>query len=279
MSVEASSFPALLLARADATPRSVATRTAWSGTWHEQGWADAVRATALVRAAMAEAGVGPATVVAVATAPRAEWPIAVCAAQSLSAAVLPVPVDADLASIRSLHDTHRCALWVVEDEEQHDKVLDAASEEVALLVLDPRGVSLGDSVRAWPDVVDSHVADVAEGPLREAVAALDPDAPAVFVHTSPTATGASVEIWTHRRFSATAGDGDPPDARGVAVDEGDEYLSFLPTDWPVEQRGCSATWWRPARWSTSARASVGCSPTCARCSPPSSRRRPSCGTP
>ena len=162
----------------------------------------------LVRAAMAEAEVGPATVVAVATAPRAEWPIAVCAAQSLGAAVLPVAVDADLASIRSLHDTHRCTLWVVEDEEQHDKVLEAASEDVALLVLDPRGVSLGDSVRAWADVVDSHVADVAEGPLREAVAALDPDAPAAFVHTSPTATGAAVEIWTHRRFSATAGDGD-----------------------------------------------------------------------
>lgn len=237
MKVSANSLPALLIARSDVAPGSVATRSARSGIWHEQGWSESVRATALVRVVMIEAGVGVSSVVAIATSSRAEWLLAVCAAQSLGAVVLPVALDADHSSIQALHGAGRCALWVVEDEEQHDKVVEAGPADVAMLVLEPRGVSLVGAARAWSDVVsnDDAAAD-AEAALRSAVATLDVDTPAMFVATKTIATDTAVEVWTHRRLAAGSSDADAGVGQIAELSEGDEYLSFLPTDWPIEQR-------------------------------------------
>lgn len=239
MTVAASSLPELLVARAEASPQAVATRTAGSGAWREQGWAEALVDAARARHVMSEIGVTAASVVAVLSSARAEWPLATVAAQSLGAVVVTVATDADEDEVRSVHAAQQVALWIVEDEEQFDKVVAAGADGQPMLVFDPQGITLTDGLRSWSEAVAGASAEGAESDavvedFRQAVRALDPDQPAALLATTPTAADPSVEFWSHRRLADAAGDGATTSGGRVHLVDGDEYLSFLPPAWPAE---------------------------------------------
>ena len=59
----ATSLPELFMSRADASPRTVAVRTAAAGVWQEAGWADVVATVARAADTMRAAGVSTGSVV------------------------------------------------------------------------------------------------------------------------------------------------------------------------------------------------------------------------
>ena len=236
--MSATSLPALLLARADASPRRVAVRSATVGIWQEVGWGDVVATVARTAGAMRDAGVTTGSVVVVVCGSRAEWPVSVVAAQSLGATVVALASDSTPDTLKAVRGTHRCSLWVVEGEEQFDNVVAAGADTSPMLVIDHRGVDVqAEEVRTWQSVVlEAAGPDEAERleQFRADVAALDPDLPAAVIPRDGVSPDGPVAVWTHRQL---AGDSGHPEAGAPAetgLVEGDEYLSFLPPVWPVE---------------------------------------------
>ena len=138
----ANSLPELFLTRADTSPRKVAVRTATAGVWQEAGWADVVATVARAADSMRGVGVSTGSVVVLVCGSRAEWPVAVAAAQSLGATVVALAADAAPDALGAVRATHRCSLWVVEGEEQFDNVVAAGAGTSPMLVIDHRGVDL-----------------------------------------------------------------------------------------------------------------------------------------
>lgn len=236
MNATAASLPALLVERARNHPDQVATRTATAGYWREVGWRETLEETARVHDALGALGVAPTDVVVIATSARREWPLATCAVHALGATVLTVATDAPAEELESIVATHRCSLWLAEDEEQFDKARAAGvTEALPMVVIDPRGVDLDQpGVRSWTSLIDTTAdVDAAVGRFEQATAALDPDGIASIVTTGSDRTGGAARFVTHRALC----DGDGmPGASGTVLGAGDEYLSFLPPAWPLEQQ-------------------------------------------
>lgn len=234
----ATSLPELFMSRADASPRTVAVRTAAAGVWQEAGWADVVATVARAADTMRAAGVSTGSVVVLVCGSRAEWPASVVAAQSLGATVVALAADADPDSLGAVRATHRCSLWVVEGEEQFDNVVAAGAGTGPMLVIDHRGVDLASGdIRTWQATIveEAGPADAERVErLKADVAALDPDQPAAVIPRDRLSPGGPVAVWTHRQLAADVGHPEAGAPVGPGLVEGDEYLSFLPPAWPVE---------------------------------------------
>ena len=227
MSGESLSLPALLMSRADAAPHRVASRTSKAGYWHEVGW-DRTR-NDVARIARGFSGLGLATdsTIGVLTATRWEWPLAVWGAHAVGAAALLIASDQAVDVVETAARTHHCDVWVVEDEEQFDKVAAVVDDTVPVVVIDPRGVDLAahPAARSWDDFLGVTTDADAVASLRTSVASIDPDAIALMGIDAPT--------WTHRQL---AGSFAAAENAGPALAADDEYLSFLPISWAIEQR-------------------------------------------
>lgn len=219
---------ALVLGRAERTPRAVALRVYESGVWVEYGWDDVARTVARVAGLAASAGVEPGSVVALACGSRVEWSLSVWAMTGLGATVVAVPAH---ATTEALADVARLdpALWILEGAQPFDGIT-ALGVTGTRLVVDAANLPAAtrQNVLEWDrDVVDGAGSDDAAvlTALGGLVAALDPTTVALRL---PGENGREL---THADL-VTAGDaGDRP-----SLADGDEYLSFLPPTWATEAR-------------------------------------------
>ncbi len=217
------SAPALVLERADSSPRAVALRVLESGVWVEYGWGDVARTVARVAGLLAGAGVGGGSLVGVACGSRSEWSLCVWAVHALGATAVTVTAQADETVLATVSDRSPAA-WVVEGAEPVDRLVAMGRPAEHVLTIDdihggtqPQWSWQADVLGADPSADDALMAD-----LRRSVGALD---------TATEALRAPEEAdhaLTHDELVAAGS------SAHLGLDTGDEYLAFLPPTWPSE---------------------------------------------
>ena len=232
-------LPQLLLKRAAAAPDGVAFRHKDLGIWNELTWsgvAETVRHAAL---GLLSLGVAPGDKVAVLADNVPEWPILELAAQSLGAVSIGVYASSVRDEVRYLLEYSEARIVLAEDQEQVDKVVGVQNELPHLQKIifeDPRGMRdylAEDLFLSWagllglgaeldglePDLFEQHVA---QG---------KPDDVCHLSATSGTTGRPKAAMMTHRNYLSMA----YALHRVDPVAEGDDYVSFLPFAWIVEQ--------------------------------------------
>ncbi|HET8930258.1 MAG TPA: AMP-binding protein [Acidimicrobiales bacterium] len=217
------SAPALVLERAESSPRSVAMRVLESGVWVEYGWADVARTVARVAGLLGQADVGAGSVVAVACGSRSEWALCVWAVHALGASAVTVTTQADDGVLRAVSDRSP-AVWIVEGAEPVDRLEQLGRPAENVLTIDD--IHGGTQPRwSWQaDVLGADAADdelrLAE--LRRAVDGLDGASEALRTPEDGD------HALTHDELVAAGG------SAHLGLEPTDEYLAFLPPTWPSE---------------------------------------------
>ena len=143
MSVDRTSLPQRIRARATAHPRGIAMREKNLGLWEPETWADYWDAASLVGHALLSLGVEPGDRVAVHSENRREWlfcDIGITATRAATVGLYPTNPAAEVLHV--LADSGSRVI-VVEDQEQLDKTLEVIDHLPALehlVYLEPRGI-------------------------------------------------------------------------------------------------------------------------------------------
>jgi long-chain acyl-CoA synthetase len=236
----ADTLPKLLLERARQTPDLVAVREKEFGIWHETSWAAYLERVKLFSLGLRSLGLERGDKLAIIGDNRPEWFIAELAAQAAGAASVGLFQDASPREIRYIADHSDARFAVVEDQEQVDKLLEVRGQlpKLARIVYyDPKGLRhydrfdrllLGfEEVEDLGRVYASEHADAFES----AVAAGSGDDLAILCYTSGTTGSPKGAMLSHANLLAAVNNllvVDP-------IQAGDDYLSFLPCGWIVEQ--------------------------------------------
>ncbi len=225
----AQSLPAVLLERAAATPGRTAMRKKHLGLWSPYTWADYAGRAAAIGVGLRHLGVTAGDRVAVHSENRPAWLLCDLGVQGIGAVTVGIYPTSPAAEVEYLLGHSGARVLVVEDEEQLDKALavrDRLPDLDHIVVVDPRGVDRGDgALMTLAGLEELGRAD--GGPadtFAVAVAALDPDAPAVIVYTSGTTGPPKGAMLSHRNLLAAAASS----TRSFAVGPDDEVLSYLP---------------------------------------------------
>ncbi len=223
------SLPAILLSRADSTPRSVAMRHYEDCRWREITWAEYATRAARAGLGLVALGVGPGDTVAVLSDNRPEWLIADLGIQGIGAATVGVYPTSPPSEVAYIVGHCDASVLIVEDEEQLDKALevrDGLPLLTRVVVMDPRMVRR--------HLADGRVITFAEleelGGLqpveawRAPVACLQPDRPATIVYTSGTTGPPKGAMLSHANLLSAA----RASSSSFALRPTDELLSYLP---------------------------------------------------
>ncbi|MET0238143.1 MAG: AMP-binding protein [Kibdelosporangium sp.] len=219
--LDTATLPARLLELAQQRPKEVALRRKHWGRWQETTWAGYAERVADVAAGLAGLGVGTGSRVAVHAENRPEWTIADLAIQGLGAVSVGIYPTSPPAEVEYLLAHAQVSVLITENEEQLDKVLAVRDRLPALehiVVIDPRGIRAEDVL-----VFDSF-----EGGSRtdyaQAVARLDPSAPAILVYTSGTTGPPKGALISHANLVASG----RTFVEALGAGAADEVLSYLP---------------------------------------------------
>ena len=232
-------LPQLLLKRAAATPAGVALRHKDLGIWNEHSWGEVAEKVRYAALGLLSLGVAPGDRVAVLADNVPEWPILELAAQAVGAISIGVYASSVRDEVRYLLEYAEATVVLAEDQEQVDKVVGVKSELTHLgkiIFEDPRGMrgylenslflswegllGLGAELdRLEPELFTQHVA---QG---------QPDDVCHLSATSGTTGRPKAAMMTHRNYLSMAYALHQIDP----VAEGDDYVSFLPFAWIVEQ--------------------------------------------
>ncbi len=225
----AQSLPAVLLERAAATPERTAMRKKHLGLWKPYTWSDYASRAAAIGLGLRRLGVATGDRVALHSENRPAWLLCDVGVQGVGAITVGIYPTSPAAEVEYLLRHSGARVVIVEDEEQLDKAIavrDRVSDLERIVVVDPRGVDLGDA--ALMTLAELEALGRADGdPADEfaaAVASIDPDAPAVIVYTSGTTGPPKGAMLSHRNLLAAAASS----TRSFAVSPRDEVLSYLP---------------------------------------------------
>ena len=239
LDLETSTFPRLLLERAEQRPDDVAMQEKLYGIWQPITWAEYARRVEDFAHGLARFGVERGQIIAVLGDNRPEWLIAELAAQSMGASVVgiyPTSIGEELEHILA---TSQARVVVVEDQEQVDKLLklretsDLGVEHV--IFYDPHGLEQYDD----PWLVDfveverlgRERAEQQPQWFASQVEAGSPDDIAVICTTSGTTSKPKLGELSHRNLLAMADNLTQIDP----ADSSFRYVSFLPFAWIGEQ--------------------------------------------
>ena len=236
-------FPRLLLHHARVRPEHPATREKDLGIWQTWTWrqvADEVRAIACGLAAqgfrrgMHLALVGD-------NRPRLYW--AMIAAEALGGVPVPMYQDAPAAEFAYVLNDAEIDYVLVEDQEQVDKVLEAASQVPTLRHIyydDPRGLRNYGSVASYEELtrIGRDFDRAHPGFFDGEVAQRRPDDVSIMLYTSGTTGRPKGVRQTHAAFIAAARGGCEFDRLGP----GDSILSYLPMAWVGDHLFSYAQW-------------------------------------
>lgn len=191
-------LPALLQARASATPDQLALREKERGIWKRITWSEYYDKVRFFAHFLSTNGFGPGDILAVASDGTSEWFYADLAAQALGGATVGIYPTNPWPELQYIV-RHSCAKVVVcGDQEQTDKVLEAHAREGGLpdlqlvVTVDWKGMRSYRSPMLWrfSDAVEEGARHEAETSARErlerSISMLDPGQDAIIVYTSGT---------------------------------------------------------------------------------------------
>ncbi len=193
MSELCASLPGRLVALAEQHPHRVALREKRLGVWVELSWAQYRDEVAAVARMLWELGVRPGDTVAIASDNRTEWIFADLGAQALGAAAAGVYATSPAPDVAFILKDSGSKVLFCEDQEQLDKVIairDSIPTLAHVVIFDPRGTRQYQDERLWTwEAFISRgraLCALEPGFLRDRLATLDPEAPAMIVYTSGT---------------------------------------------------------------------------------------------
>ena len=236
-------FPRLLLEHADVRGERPATREKDLGIWQTWTWsqvADEVRALACGLAALGFKR-GMRLAIIGDNRPRLYW--SMTAAQALGGIAVPMYQDAPAAEFAYVLNDAEIVYAIVEDQEQVDKILEAAPQVPSLKHIyydDPRGLRNYEGVTGVDRLLEiGHAFDL-EHPdfYNDEVARGRPDDVSIVLYTSGTTGKPKGVCQTHAAFITSAQGGCGFDK----LDSRDSILSYLPMAWVGDHLFSYAQW-------------------------------------
>jgi long-chain acyl-CoA synthetase len=231
-------LPKLLVHQAERNGDQVAMREKELGIWRELTWADYLERVRAFSLGLRVLGLQPGDTIAIIGDNRPEWVFAEVAAQAAGAASVGLFQDAVAREVQFIVDHADARFVVVEDQEQVDKLLEMVEslpKVEKVIYYDPKGLRSYSRERllGFPEVQELGRAYDREHPglFEEGVAAGRGDDLAVLCYTSGTTGSPKGAMLSHANLLAAV-------RNLVAIDPvdlGDEYVSFLPCAWIVEQ--------------------------------------------
>lgn len=190
--LRATTVPGLLCERARNTPEDIAYQAKRLGIYQPRSWQDLAGSVAQAAQAFQALGLVPGDRVAIMGDPCEEWAFADLAAQALGCVTYGIYPTASLDEVTYQMKDGGAVLFVAEDQEYVDKILEVADQLEMLrhiLVIDATALFAYEDTRllTFADTVASHARDLTW--LEQRCKTLDPAAPAFIVYTSGT-TGA-----------------------------------------------------------------------------------------
>ncbi len=236
-------FPRLLLEHAHVRGERPATREKDLGIWQTWTWsqvADEVRALACGLAALGFKR-GMRLAIIGDNRPRLYW--SMTAAQALGGIAVPMYQDAPAAEFAYVLNDAEIVYAIVEDQEQVDKILEAAPQVPSLKHIyydDPRGLRNYEGVTGVDRLLEiGHAFDL-EHPdfYNDEVARGRPDDVSIVLYTSGTTGKPKGVCQTHAAFITSAQGGCGFDK----LDSRDSILSYLPMAWVGDHLFSYAQW-------------------------------------
>jgi long-chain acyl-CoA synthetase len=208
-SLAGKSAPLLLAERARADPRGVAYRAKHLGLYRERTWSEYASLVARCALGYRSLGVGAGERVAIMGDPCEEWVLADLGAQAAGAITYGIYPTASIAEMEYQLRDAGASVFVAENQEYVDKLLQVLERLPAL-----RHIVVVDASAMFAYRIDTLVpfAELLErgrdaGPeaLGELAAALEPSAPAFIVYTSGTTGHPKGALIAHGKHVAAAG--------------------------------------------------------------------------
>ncbi|ADI15469.1 AMP-dependent synthetase and ligase [Truepera radiovictrix DSM 17093] len=232
-------LPQLLLERAARAPKAVALRHKHFGVWQERTWGEVESEVRRAALGLLSLGVVPGDRVAVLADNIPEWLLLELAAQSLGAMTVGIYASSSPDEVDYLLSYTEASVLLAEDQEQVDKVLGLRERLPHLkkvIVEDPRGMRayLEDPwFITWSELLRLGEALGAREPelFRAHVAQGNPDDICHLSTTSGTTGRPKAAMLSHRNYLAMATALHQVDP----IASGDDYVSYLPFAWIVEQ--------------------------------------------
>ncbi len=234
----ADTLPKLLVHQAERMGQRVAMREKEYGIWRELTWSDYLDNVRAFSLGLRALGLRRGDTVAIIGDNRPEWVFTELAVQAAGAASVGLFQDAVAREVQFIVDHADARFVVVEDQEQVDKLLEIVPQLPKLeriIYYDPKGLRryAEKLLISFPAVQEQGRAYEREHPnaFEDAVEAGQAADLAVLCYTSGTTGNPKGAMLTHANLLAAVRnlvDIDP-------IAPGDEYVSFLPCAWIVEQ--------------------------------------------
>jgi long-chain acyl-CoA synthetase len=235
VNASAASLPALLVARAAATPDRVAWRRLANGVWTETVWADLEARAAAYATGFAAAGVAPGSRVAMVVGPGLDATAATAGLLGLGAIVLSVHPGLRGPDLEAVLAAADAPVAITEDAEQLQSLLAAraATPLRDVFVVDARGLAGRTDAKLLAAVADRPGGDGpdAVAAWRASVERLDPSSTALLAVTAGGSGVPRPVALTHANLAAAA----HALADAVPVQPDDEILSYLPPSHVLER--------------------------------------------
>ena len=238
-------FPKLLLQRAQERPDAAAMREKEYGIWQTTTWAAMAQQVRAMACGLHQAGLKRGEHVVVIGANRPSLYATMLAAQSLGAIPVPLYQDAVAAECVFPINNAEVRFALVEDQEQVDKMLEIREQCPQLAHIyydDPRGLRNYDQpgLAALEELVAAGEAFVHNHPdfFQEEVDKAQPDDVAAMFFTSGTTGNPKGVVHTHRTLLDRAHVG----AKFDKLSPSDEVLAYLPPAWIGQNIFSYAQW-------------------------------------
>jgi long-chain acyl-CoA synthetase len=226
--IDAPTLPAMFVRRVRAHPDELALRKKELGRWKEYTWHEYGARVTQIAAALRAIGVQPGDRVAIQSENRPAWVFADLAIQAVGAVTVGIYPTSPAAELEYLLGHSESVVFIAEDEEQYDKVMEIRDRLPALrtiVVIETRGVRFGADagVMSW-DELDARGAGATLDDLATVTAEVNPADTAIIVYTSGTTGPPKGVMLSHTNLVEAARSAD----QSFTTSPGDEVLSYLP---------------------------------------------------
>src|SRR5450631_4316631 len=236
-------FPRLMLEHASLRPNAPATREKYLGIWQTWTWGQVAEEVRALACGLAAQGFRRGMHLAIIgdNRPRLYW--SMIAAQSLGGIAVPMYQDAPAAEFDYVLNDAEIVFAIVEDQEQVDKILEAAPKVPSLKHIyydDPRGLRSYEGVTSVDHLREiGREYDVAHPDFyNDEVAKGRPGDVSIVLYTSGTTGKPKGVCQTHAAFIISAQGGCEFDK----LDSHDSILSYLPMAWVGDHLFSYAQW-------------------------------------
>lgn len=231
--------PGLFFAQAERRATHVALRRKRYGIWHRITWTEYAAQVRAVANALLALGVERGERVGLIGENRPEWAYADLGIQAAGAATTGIYTTCSPEQIQYVLDHAQCRVFILEGEEQLDKILTIRSQLPHLqhiVVIDPEGLRTFQDpmVLMWDQFLTLGQEHARRHPdaLADRLAAIDPDQMAVLIYTSGTTGPPKGAMLSHANIIAATG----ALADGLDLLPDDEVLSYLPLSHIAERQ-------------------------------------------